>query len=113
MSRKIHILQRKQGTPKYRKNGIYWVTSLVKIGHCSSFWGFCMMRTVLVLRTPLIQKVLIQHKSKDKAGKNIDLLNLTKNSRVCFCQSDKEKISTDCKMSGDPVCFAWNDWRKP
>ena len=25
----------------------------------------------------------------------------------------KEQINNDCKMSGDPFFFAWNNWRKP
>lgn len=42
------------------------------------------------------------------------MLNLTK-KKICqgFCHFDKEKISTDCYTSGDPIISAWNNWMKP
>ena len=39
--------------------------------------------------------------------------NLTRNFRLHSHHFDKEKISTDGYTSGDPVHFAWNNWRKP
>ena len=36
----------------------------------------------------------------------------TKNSRLSSCHFDRKKINTDSYMSGDPVYFAWNNWRK-
>ena len=50
---------------------------------------------------------------KDKTRKDIDKLNLTRNSRVNSYQIDNEKIFTDVDTSGDPVYFAWNNCRKP
>ena len=57
-------------------------------------------------------KTLIHCERKDKTGKNVDVLNLTRNSRLCSCHFDMEKISTDSYTSGDPVCFAWTNWKK-
>ena len=48
-----------------------------------------------------------------KLGKNVNLLNLTWNSRLCSRHLEKDKISTDGYSSGDPVYFAWNNWKKP
>ena len=55
---------------------------------------------------------LIQREWKDRTTKNVDTLNLTRNSRLCFCQFNKEKTS-DGYVSGYPVYFTWNNWRKP
>ena len=54
-------------------------------------------------------KALFHHERKNKKGKNVNVLNLTRNFRLCSCHFGKEKISTDSYTSGDPVCFAWND----
>ena len=37
---------------------------------------------------------LIQHKGTDKTGKNVDV-NITRNSRICYCHFNKEKINTE------------------
>ena len=42
-----------------------------------------------------------------------DMLNLTRNFRLCSHCLFKEKISTEGYRSGDPVLFAWNNQRKP
>ena len=68
------------------------------------------------LKDPSVQrrwKTLIQRERKDETGKNVDVLNLTRNSRLCSRHFKKERISTDGYMSGDPVYFAWNNQRKP
>ena len=56
---------------------------------------------------------LIWREKKDKTGKNVNMLNPTRNSRLCSRHFDEEKISTEGYMSADPVCFSWNNWRKP
>ena len=58
------------------------------------------------------QKALIWRDRKDKSGKNVNILNLTRNSRVCHF--DKEQIRTDGYTSGDPLySTTWNNQRKP
>ena len=57
-------------------------------------------------------KALIWCERKDKIGKNVNMLNFTSNSRLCFHHFDKEKIGTDGNTRGDPVYFVWNNWRK-
>ena len=49
----------------------------------------------------------------DEMVKNVEVLNLTRNCRLCYQQFDREKVSTDGYASGDPVYFAWNNWWKP
>ena len=43
-------------------------------------------------------KALIWHDGKDKAGKHVDVLNLTRNSRLCSHPLDKEQISIDARV---------------
>ena len=46
---------------------------------------------------------------KEKTGKNMDMLNLTRNSRLCSHKFSQEQINTDCEMSGDPLFVYWNN----
>ena len=55
-------------------------------------------------------KALIWHEGKDKTQKNVDVLNLTRNFRLCSHHFDNKKIITDSYTSGDPVCFAWSNY---
>lgn len=48
-----------------------------------------------------------------RTGKNINKLNLTKNSRLSSIQFSKEQINADCEVTGDLVYTCWNNWRKP
>ena len=57
-------------------------------------------------------KPLVQRVRKDNRGKNVNVLILTRKSRLRSCYFNKEKISTADYTSGDPVCFVWNN-RKP
>ena len=41
-------------------------------------------------------------------GKNVDVLSLSRNSRLCSRQFRKEQINIDCETSGDAVYFNWN-----
>ena len=45
-------------------------------------------------------------KREEKMGKNVDMLNLTRNFRLCSDHVNKEKIGANGYMSGDPVYFA-------
>ena len=55
------------------------------------------------------RNVLIRCERKSKAEKNVNALNLTRNSRLCSHHFSKEKISTDSYTSGDLVRFARNN----
>lgn len=46
-------------------------------------------------------------------GKNVDTLNLTRNSKLCCCQFGKEQINSDCEMNSKSVYFFWCNWSKP
>ena len=48
-----------------------------------------------------------------RTRKNVDVLNLTKKSRLCSHHFNKEEIRTDDYTSSGPVYFAWNNQRKP
>ena len=48
-------------------------------------------------------RALIWHERKDKVGKKVYVLELTRNSRLCSHHFNKEKISTDGCISNDPV----------
>ena len=52
-------------------------------------------------------------RGEGKKPKNMDVLNLRRNSRLRSSHFDKEKISTDGYMRSDRVYFAWNNWGKP
>ena len=58
-------------------------------------------------------EALIWWAGKDKTGKNLNVLNLTRNFRLCSCHFDNENISTHGYTTGDPVYFAWDEWGKP
>ena len=49
------------------------------------------------------RKALIWPERKEKLEKNVDVVNLTRNSRLCSLYFDKEEISTDGYMGGNPV----------
>ena len=61
------------------------------------------MADVMRVKWPKRWRVLIQHERKDKTEQNVDVLNFTTNFRLCSHHFDKEKISTDGYMIGDPV----------
>ena len=74
-------------------------SSKAKKRHIYSFVANVMW--VKWLRAQKRWKELIQRERKDKMEKNVDVLNLTRNSRLCSCHFNKEKIIIDGSTS-DP-----------
>ena len=58
-------------------------------------------------------QTLTQSERKDKTGTNVNESNLTMDSRIWSLHFNKEQVSADGYVTGDPVCFAWNNRRKP
>ena len=59
---------------------------------------------------------LISCERKDKIGKNVDLLNLARNSRICSHHFDREKISMDVLIFSQlhkwwSCLFCLEDWK--
>lgn len=58
------------------------------------------------------EDIFFCHGRKNKTGKNVDVLNLMRNPKLCSQHLHKEKIGIDGYASGDPLCFAWNSQRR-